>query len=154
VSVCPLSAAKHGSCHARRTGWTHRGSCVGRRRDRRQFRASRRSLVAVDFAAGIIVGPDALALTFPLAASLTLGTVIHVLLSLVCGVVFVAGLALTFQLSARPWLILVYGMLCGVTVWEVDFLAVLPVIAPNLTGRLDLVTQVWNGILSPRHWRR
>jgi hypothetical protein len=101
-----------------------------------------------DFAAAILVGPDALAPTFPLAASLTLGIVIHVLLSLVFGVVFVAGLALTFQLSARPWLILVYGMLFGVTVWEVNFLAVLPVIAPELTGRLDLATQVWNGILS------
>jgi hypothetical protein len=100
------------------------------------------------FAAAIIVGPDALAPTFPLAASLTLGMVIHVLLSLVFGVVFVAGLALTFQLSARPWLILVYGMLFGVTVWEIDFLAVLPVIAPELTGRLDFATQVWNGILS------
>jgi hypothetical protein len=67
---------------------------------------------------------------------------------LVFGVAFVAGLALTFQLSARPWLILVYGMLFGVTVWEVNFLAVLPVIAPALKGRLDLATQVWNGILS------
>jgi len=101
-----------------------------------------------DFAAAIIVGPDALAPTFPLAASLALGTVIHVLLSLVFGAVFIAVLALTFQLSARPWLILIYGILFGVTVWEVDFLAVLPVIAPKLTGRLDLATQVWNGILS------
>jgi hypothetical protein len=101
-----------------------------------------------DFATAIIVGPDALAPTFPLAASLMLGMVIHVLLSLAFGVVFVAGLALTFQLSARPWLILVYGMLFGVTVWEVDFLAVVPVLAPELTGRLDLGTQVWNGILS------
>lgn len=101
-----------------------------------------------DFAAAIVVGPEALAPGFPLAASLTLGMVIHVLLSLVFGVAFVAVLALTFQLSARPWLILVYGMLFGVTVWEVNFLAVLPVIAPELTGRLDLVTQVWNGIVS------
>jgi hypothetical protein len=101
-----------------------------------------------DFAAAIIVGPEAVAPAFPLAASLMLGMVIHVLLSLVFGVAFVAGLALTFQLSARPWLILVYGMLFGVTVWEVNFLALLPVIAPQLTGRLDLATQVWNGILS------
>jgi hypothetical protein len=101
-----------------------------------------------DFAAAILVGPEALAPTFPLGASLTLGMVIHVLLSLGFGVAFVAGLALTFQLSARPWLILIYGMLFGVTVWEVNFLAVLPVIAPRLTGRLDLATQVWNGILS------
>lgn len=101
-----------------------------------------------DFAAAILVGPEALAPTFPLGASLTLGMVIHVLLSLGFGMAFVAGLALTFQLTARSWLILVYGMLFGVTVWEVDFLAVLPVIAPELTGQLDLATQMWNGILS------
>ena len=104
--------------------------------------------VPFDFAAAIIVGPDALAPAFPLAASLTLGMVIHVLLSLMCGVAFVAGLALTCQLSARPALMLVYGVVFGVTVWEVNFLAMLPVIAPELTGRLDLETQVWNGVLS------
>ena len=101
-----------------------------------------------DFAAAIIVGPEALTPAFPLVASLTLGAVIHVLLSIVFGTAFLAGLALTFQLSARPWLMLLYGMLFGVTVWEVDFLAVLPVIAPELTGRLDLATQLWNGIVS------
>jgi hypothetical protein len=101
-----------------------------------------------DFAAALIVGPEALAPAFPLAASLALGTVLHVLLSIVFGVGFIGGLALTFQLSARPSLIVLYGMLFGVTVWEVNFLAVLPVIASTLTGRLDLTTQLWNGILS------
>jgi hypothetical protein len=101
-----------------------------------------------DFAAAILVGPEALAPTFPLAASLALGTVLHVLLSVVFGVAFLGGLALTFQLSARPPLMMLYGMLFGVTIWEIDFLAVLPVIAPQLTGRLDLATQLWNGIVS------
>jgi hypothetical protein len=101
-----------------------------------------------DFAAAIVVGPDALSPAFPVAASIALGTAIHVLLSVVFGVTFLAGLTLTFQLSARPWLMLLYGVLFGATVWEVDFLAVLPVIAPALTGRLDLATQLWNGIVS------
>jgi hypothetical protein len=101
-----------------------------------------------DFAAAIIVGPEALAPAFPLAASLALGTVLHVLLSIAFGVAFVGGLALTFQLSARPMLMVLYGMLFGVTVWEINFLAVLPVIARELTGRLDLATQLWNGIVS------
>ena len=100
------------------------------------------------FAAAIIVGPEALARTFPLPAAVALGIVLHVLLSIVFGVAFLAGLALTFQLSARPSLIVLYGILFGVTVWEVNFLAVLPVIAPNVTGRLDLTTQLWNGIAS------
>jgi len=101
-----------------------------------------------DFAAGIVIGPGAFDAGFPLAASVALGTVMHVLLSVVFGVVFMAGLAVTYQLSARPTLLLLYGVLFGVTVWEVNFLAVLPVIAPWLVGRLDLATQLWNGIVS------
>ena len=101
-----------------------------------------------DFAAALIVGPDALLPAFPLAASLALGTVLHVLLSIVFGVAFLGGLALTFQLSARPALMVVYGMVFGVVVWEMNFLAVLPLIAPDLTGRLDLATQLRNGIVS------
>ena len=79
-----------------------------------------------DFAAALIVGPQALVPSFPLAASLALGTVLHVLLSIIFGVAFLGGLALTFQLSARPSLMVLYGMLFGVTVWEINFLAVLP----------------------------
>jgi hypothetical protein len=101
-----------------------------------------------DFAAAVVVGPEALLPAFPLGASVMLGTVIHVLLSVVFGVAFLAGLAFTFQLSARPWLMLLYGAWFGLAVWEVNFLAVLPVIAPALTARLDFATQVWNGILS------
>ena len=101
-----------------------------------------------DFAAALIVGPEALAPAFPFAAALALGTVLHVLLSIVLGVVFLAALSLTFQLSARPSLMVLYGIVFGVTVWEINFLAVLPVIAPALTGRVDLATQVWNGIAS------
>lgn len=101
-----------------------------------------------DFAAGIVVGPDAFAPGFPLAASVALGTVMHVLLSVTFGVVFLVGLSVTYQLSARPTLLFLYGVLFGVTVWEVNFLAVLPVVAPALIGRLDLATQLWNGIVS------
>jgi hypothetical protein len=101
-----------------------------------------------DFAVAIVVGPEALAPEFPVVASVALGIVIHVLLSVLFGVVFVSALALTFQLSARPWLIVFYGVIFALTVWEVNFLAVLPVIAPELRGRIDLATQLWNGIVS------
>jgi hypothetical protein len=101
-----------------------------------------------EFAAAILVGPEALAPAFPLAAAVALGTVLHVLLSIVFGAAFLAVLALTFQLSARPSMIVLYGMAFGVMVWEVNFLAVLPVIAPDLRGRLDLATRIWNGVVS------
>jgi hypothetical protein len=63
-----------------------------------------------DFAAALIVGPEALLPAFPVAASLALGTVLHVLLSIVFGMAFLGGLALTFQLSARPSLMVLYGL--------------------------------------------
>jgi len=102
----------------------------------------------LDFAAAIVVGPEALAPTFPSGASLALGMVIHLLLSVMFGVLFLSALALTFQLSARPQLLLVYGVGFAFLVWEVNFLAVLPVVAPDLRGRVDLTIQLWNGILS------
>jgi hypothetical protein len=74
--------------------------------------------------------------------------VIHALLSVLFGVTFLGALALTFQLSARPGLLLVYGVVFALAVWEVNFMAVLPVIAPGLRGRIDLATQLWNGLLS------
>jgi hypothetical protein len=99
-----------------------------------------------DFPVAILVGPQALRPSFPLAESLVLGTLLHVVLSVVLGVAFLTGLALTYQLSARPLLVLLYGVLFGFLVWEVDFLALLPLIAPNLTRILDVTTQLWNGI--------
>ncbi|HZL96375.1 MAG TPA: hypothetical protein VFB99_22160, partial [Vicinamibacterales bacterium] len=44
--------------------------------------------------------------------------------------------------------IVVYGAVFALAVWEVNFLAVLPLIAPTLRGRIDLATQLWNGIVS------
>ena len=101
-----------------------------------------------DFAVAIVVGPEALAPAFPVAASVALGTVIHVLLSVLFGVMFLSALAVTFQLSARSWLIVLYGMAFALAVWEVNFLAVLPLIAPTLSCGIDLATQLWNGIVS------
>jgi hypothetical protein len=101
-----------------------------------------------DFATAVVVGPEALASGFSVGASVALGTVIHLLLSVVLGMAYMAALALTFQLSARPLLILAYGVAFAVAVWEVNFLALVPVVAPELTGRLDLATQLWNGIAS------
>jgi hypothetical protein len=101
-----------------------------------------------DFATAIVVGPEALTSGFSVAASVALGTVIHLALSVTFGVAFLVGLALAFQLSARPLLMLVYGVGFAVAVWEVNFLGVVPLVAPELRGRLDLATQLWNGIAS------
>lgn len=100
------------------------------------------------FVAAFVVGPDALRPEFPLGPALLLGGAVHFGLSALFGVLFVGLLALTYQLSARAWLLLVYGGLFGFAVWEVDFLAVVPTFFPYLVRQLDLATQVWNGALS------
>jgi len=100
------------------------------------------------FAASFIAGADALDPGFPLGAALLLGSAIHFALAAVFGVVFVGLLALTCQLSARAWLLVLYGSVFGFGVWEIDFLVAVPTFFPFLVGRIDLGTQLWNGVLS------
>jgi hypothetical protein len=100
------------------------------------------------FAAAFIAGPDALDSDFPLGAALLLGGAIHFALAAGFGVVFVGLLALTYQLSARAWLLLIYGSIFGFGIWELDFLVAVPTFFPFLVGRIDLATQLWNGVFS------
>jgi hypothetical protein len=100
------------------------------------------------FVAAFAVGPKAFASDFPVAAAVLLGATVHVGLSALYGVVFVSLLTLTFQLSARAWLLVVYGSLFAFSIWEVNFLAVVPILFPYLADRLDLATQLWSGIVS------
>lgn len=100
------------------------------------------------FAAAFVVGPDAFNADFPLGAALLLGVAIHFTLSALLGVLFVGVLALSYQLSARSWLLIIYGAAFAFGVWEVNFLAIVPTFFPYLSGQLDLATQVWNGIVS------
>lgn len=100
------------------------------------------------FASAFVVGPGAFGSDFPLAAAVLLGTVIHFTLSALFGVLFVGLLSLTYQLSARPLLLIIYGSLFAFGIWEVDFLAAVPTFFPFLAGRLDVATQLWTGILA------
>lgn len=98
------------------------------------------------FAAAFVVGPDAFDRDFPLAITILLGSVIHFTLAVLFGVLFVGLLALTYQLSARFWLLIVYGAAFAFGIWEINFLGAVPTLFPFLAGRLDLATQLWNGI--------
>ena len=100
------------------------------------------------FASAFVVGPEAFRSDFPLGVAVLLGTVIHFALAALFGVLFVGLLSLIYQLSARPWLLIVYGALFAFGVWEIDFLAAVPTFFPFLTGRLDVATQLWTGIVS------
>ncbi|HET7026755.1 MAG TPA: hypothetical protein VFI28_03590 [Candidatus Limnocylindrales bacterium] len=100
------------------------------------------------FAAAFVVGPAALGDQLSMAAAVLLGAAIHFSLAALFGIVFVGLLALTYQLSARWWLLVVYGAIFAFGVWEVDFMAAVPALFPFLVDRLDLPTQLWAGILS------
>jgi len=100
------------------------------------------------FVAALAVGPEAFAPDFPVAAAVLLGAIVHMSLSVIYGVVFVAVLALIFQLSARAWLLILYGSLFAFAIWEINFLAIVPVFFPYLAVRLTLATQFWSGIAS------
>lgn len=100
------------------------------------------------FAASFIAGPDALDPAFPLGAALMLGSALHFALAAAFGVVFVGLLALTYQLSARAWLLMLYGSVFGFGIWEIDFLVAVPTFFPFLVGRIDFAIQLWNGVLS------
>ena len=100
------------------------------------------------FAASFIVGPAALDPAFPLSAALLLGSAIHFALAAVFGVVFVGLLSLTYQLSARSWVMILYGSIFGFGIWEINFLVAVPTFCPFLAARIDFATQLWNGVLS------
>ena len=100
------------------------------------------------FAAAFVAGPEALGPGFSLAVALLLGGAIHFALAAVFGVVFVGLLAVTYQLSARSWLLLLYGSVFGFAIWEVNFLVAVPTFFPFLIDRIDFATQLWNGVLS------
>jgi hypothetical protein len=57
-------------------------------------------------------------------------------------------LSLTYQLSARAWLLVIYGSIFGFVIWELDFLVAVPTFFPFLASQIDLATQLWNGVLS------
>ncbi len=100
------------------------------------------------FVAAVAAGADAFSPDFPVGAAVLLGGTIHLTLASVVGVLFVGTLALTYQLSARAWLLVAYGSAFAFAVWEVNFLAAIPALLPELVGRLDLATQLWNGVVS------
>ncbi len=74
------------------------------------------------------------------------GGSIHLLISILFGVIFAAVLSLGWQLSARRWVLIAYGALFGFLLYEVSFLAVLPAFYPGLEAWFDLENQLTKGI--------
>jgi hypothetical protein len=98
--------------------------------------------------ASAVFGPPAFSPSFPLGAAVSVGAAIHLGLSLLFGVVFVLIVALFYQLSARAPLLLLYGVLYGLALWELNVLTVLTLILPGLAPRFGLVNHLWNGVVA------
>lgn len=75
---------------------------------------------------GIGLGPQAMDPSTSLAVAAGVGLVIHMVLSMVYGVVATAVLSLVPQLSASRAAVLVSASLAGVVLWLVNFYAVAP----------------------------
>lgn len=99
------------------------------------------------FAASLVVGPGAFDPQFPVLIAVLLGSVMHLVLAAAIGVAFVGLLSLTYQLSARWQLLVIYGALFAFSIWEIDFLVAVPTFFGFLIDRLTVTTQLWNGIL-------
>ena len=69
------------------------------------------------------------------------------MLSVLFGLVFVLLVAGTYQLSARVPLLLIYGVLYGLALWELNVLTVLHLLFPQVAPLFGLANQMWNGIV-------
>lgn len=98
--------------------------------------------------ASLALGTEALRSDASTAIVIAIGSLIHFAAAAFFGVVFVILLALTFQLSARGWILTGYGVLFGFLLWEINFLAILPGLYPELTRRIEFDTQIWKGIVA------
>jgi uncharacterized membrane protein YagU involved in acid resistance len=92
----------------------------------------------------ILLGRQALAPTFPLAPAAVVGLIVHMILSMMFGLIFIYLLAAVGQIKASTGRLLVYGMPFGLTLWVVNFLILAPVLFPQFT----MVNQFWNGFFA------
>ena len=68
-------------------------------------------------------------------------------LSVSFGLVYVLLLGGAYQLSARTALLLIYGVLYGLALWELNVLSVLHLLFPQVAPLFGLANQIWNGIV-------
>ncbi|MGI9149782.1 MAG: hypothetical protein ACR2IK_25075 [Chloroflexota bacterium] len=96
----------------------------------------------------VVLGPEAFASNFSLALVVAAGAAVHIGLSLLFGLVFLWLVAFTYQLSARAPLLLLYGVLFGLALWELNILTVLRLVRPAVAPQFGIANQVWNGIIA------
>lgn len=92
----------------------------------------------------IVLGPQAMDLTYPLGTAVITGALVHLVLSSIFGVIFVYLLAFTRQLNASTGVLLLYGSLFGLALWVVNFLIIAPIAFPWFA----MIDQFWFGFVA------
>jgi uncharacterized membrane protein YagU involved in acid resistance len=92
----------------------------------------------------IVLGQQALAPTYPLASAAVVGLIVHMIMSMIFGLIFIYLLAAVRQVQASTGRLLVYGSLFGLALWVVNFLILAPVLFPQFI----MVNQFWNGFFA------
>ena len=92
----------------------------------------------------IVLGQQALAPTYPLVSAAIVGLIVHMIMSMIFGLIFIYLLAAVKQAQALTGRLLVYGSLFGLALWVVNFLILAPVLFPQFT----MVNQFWNGFFA------
>ncbi len=98
--------------------------------------------------ASTFFGRQALSPDFALWIALLVGAAAHLVLSVLFGLVFVLLVAGAYQLSARLPLLLIYGLLYGLALWELNVLTVLHLLFPQVAPLFGLANQIWNGVVA------
>ena len=92
----------------------------------------------------IVLGEQALAPSYPLASAAVVGVIVHMILSMIFGLVFIYLLAAARQVWASTGRLLAYGTLFGLALWVVNFVILAPALFPQFT----MVNQFWNGFFA------
>jgi len=98
--------------------------------------------------ASVVFGRQALSPDFALWIPLLVGAATHLVLSVLFALVFVLLVAGAYQLSARFPLLLIYGVLYGLALWELNVLTVLHLLFPQVAPLFGLTNQIWNGLVA------
>jgi hypothetical protein len=94
----------------------------------------------------VVFGRQALSPDFAVSISLLVGAAAHLVLSVLFGLVFVFLVAGAYQLAARVPLLLIYGVLYGLGLWELNVLTIVHLLFPEVAPLVGLANQIWNGI--------
>jgi hypothetical protein len=98
--------------------------------------------------ASVVLGRQALSPDYAVWLYVLVGAGAHLVLSVVFGSAFLLLVAGAYQLSARTPLLLIYGVLYGLALWELNVLTVLHLMFPQVAPLFGLANQVWNGIVA------